>query len=500
MQSCYAVCWVVKELALPDDVHLCEAPRRKPPRVGIFGVGLDTYWPQFDGLKPRLEGYLASAADMISKQDADVINFGLVDNVDAAFAVADKLRQADLDLLFVYATTYALSSTVLPIVQRAAAPVILLNLQPTAALDYDSINATGDRTRMTAEWLAYCGACPIPEFMNVLSRSGITAHQVTGVLNGDPHVESEVEHWVEAAGVVATLRRNRLGLMGRYYGGMLDIYTDITRQVATFGGHVQIIEVDELTELRRAVTDEAARNRVDDFYAAFDVQTDCDQGELLRAARTACALDMLVSRHQLGAFAYYAESAPGHENEDTATSLILGCSLLTARGVPAAGEYEVKNAYAMKIMDAFGAGGSFSEYYAIDFNDDVVLFGHDGPGHIAIAEGRTKVRPLQVYHGKVGKGLSVEMSVRQGAVTLLSVVEQRDGSVALLYCEGESVAGPILEIGNTNSRYRFPMGARRFVETWNQYGPAHHCAIGTGHIGDKIEKLAALLGIRSMKV
>ena len=167
--------------------------------------------------------------------------------------------------------------------------------------------------------------------------------------------------------------------------------------------------------------------------------------------------------------------------------------------MPVAGEYEVKNAQAMKIMDAFGAGGSFTEYYAMDWNDDVVLMGHDGPGHIAIAEGRTKVRPLQVYHGKVGRGLSVEMSVKHGPVTLLSVVES-GGSLKLLVAEGESVPGPVLEIGNTNSRYRFPIGARRFMNDWNAEGPAHHCAVGVGHLAAKIGKLGRLLGIKTVRV
>ena len=154
----------------------------------------------------------------------------------------------------------------------------------------------------------------------------------------------------------------------------------------------------------------------------------------------------------------------------------------------------------MKILDAFGAGGSFTEFYAMDYRDDVVLMGHDGPGHIAIAEGKTKVRPLAVYHGKVGHGLSVEMSVKHGPVTMLSIVESNNGKLKLLVAEGESVDGPILEIGNTNSRYRFAIGARRFVAEWSGHGPAHHCAAGVRHLGGQLAKLASLLGIECAKV
>ena len=464
-------------------------------RVGLFGIGLDTYWPQFKGLKPRLEGYVRTVQEKLERPGVAVVNLGLIDNPVKALEAGHQFRAADVDVIFLHVTTYALSSTVLPVVQRAKVPVIILNLAPTAAIDYAKFNALGDRTAMTGDWLAHCAACPVPEIANVFSRAGIDFHQVTGMLHDDPLCWNEVNAWIEAARVAHTMFHNRLGLMGHYYGGMLDIYSDTTLQCATFGGHLELVEVDELAALRREVSAAQIKARVANFKQVFAVQADCSPAELARAARTSVALDRLVKEHDLGSLAYFYNGTGNAENEDAISSIILGNSLLTARGIPVAGEYEVKNAQAMKILDTFGVGGSFTEYYALDFADDVVLMGHDGPGHIKIAEGKTKVRPLKVYHGKVGRGLSVEMSVKHGPVTLLSVVETAAGKIKLLVAEAESVAGPILEIGNTNSRYRFAIGARKFVNDWNAHGPAHHCAVGIGHIAEKIAKLGKLLGV-----
>jgi L-arabinose isomerase len=461
-------------------------------RVGLFGIGLDAYWPQFEGLRQRLDGYVQQVEQQLQRYGARVVNLGLIDTPEKSVAAGHDLRRQDIDLLFLYVTTYALSSTVLPAVRRAKAPVILLNLSPTAAIDYESFNRIADRTEMTAEWLAYCQACPVPEIANVFRRCNIPFFQVTGTLNDDPVAWNEISEWLEAGRVAHTMEHNRLGLMGHYYGGMLDIYTDMTQQCAYFGGHMELLEVDELAGLRRDVSSTEIAGRVEHFREILDVQSDCPNDELERAARTSVALDRMVSAHRLGSLAYYYQGTGNPENEDTISSIILGTSLLTGKGVPVAGEYEIKNAQAMKIMDSFGAGGSFTEYYAADFNDDILLMGHDGPGHLAIAEGKIKVRPLRVYHGKVGRGLSVEMSVKHGPVTLLSVVQTAD-RLMLLVAEAESVRGPILEIGNTNSRYKFPIGAKKFMEAWNSHGPAHHCAIGVGHIAGKLKKLAALL-------
>lgn len=247
--------------------------------------------------------------------------------------------------------------------------------------------------------------------------------------------------------------------------------------------------------LRRGITDAEVSAKAGSILEVMDVRSDCVASEIDRAARTAVALDKLVELHGLTSLAYYHKGVGTEEHEDTMSSVIVGTSLLTASGVPVAGEFELKNVIAMKIMDALGAGGSFTEYYGLDFKDDIVLMGHDGPAHIAIGEGKTKVKPLDVYHGKAGRGLSVEMSVKHGPVTLLSVVEGPNSRMQLLTAEAESVPGPILEIGNTNSRYRFKQGAKRFVETWNSHGPAHHCAVGTGHLVDVIGKIASLLKV-----
>ena len=447
-----------------------------------------------------MEGYLSEVNKKLTEIHPGVINLGLIDTPDKAFEAGSKLRTEDVDLIFLHVSTYALSSTVLPVVQRAKVPVIILNLSPTASIDYVSFNAMTDRAQMTGEWLAYCSACPVPEIANVFNRTGIKFHQVTGMLDNDDECWNEIKEWIEAAKVANIMQYNRLGCMGHYYSGMLDIYTDLTQQYAHFGGHIEMIEVDELSALRKTVSTEAIEERVQLFHEVFDVQTDCSKEELERAAKTSVALDQLVQQHKLGSLAYYYKGTGIEENEDTMSSIILGNSLLTARHVPVAGEYEIKNVQAMKIMDSFGAGGSFTEYYAMDYNDDVVLMGHDGPGHIAIAEGKTKVRPLKVYHGKVGRGLSVEMSVKNGPVTLLSVVEKPNGNLILLVAEAESVPGPILQIGNTNSRYKFSIGARKFVNNWNSYGPAHHCAVGTGHIAGKIKKLGLLLNMETAQV
>lgn len=464
------------------------------PRIGLFGIGLDTYWPQFDGLLTRLTGYQRTIAERLAALGADVVDLGMVDSPQKARQAASGFRRNEVDLIFLYVSTYALSSTVLPVVQEARVPVVVLNLQPVAQLDYDAFNRLGDRGLMTGVWLEHCQSCSAPEIACVFNRAGIPFHLVTGYLQ-DEEAWQEIGDWVAATRAAVGMRHNRVGVLGHYYCGMLDVYSDLTQQSAVFGNHFEILEMCQLHTLREAVREEQVCDKLAQFQREFDVSPDCEQAELVRAARTSCALDELVTQQCLGSLAYYYEGEDGTPHRDLATSVIAGNTLLTGRHVPVAGECEIKNVQAMKVMDLLDAGGSFSEFYLADFTDDVVYLGHDGPAHFAIAEGRVGLVPLPVYHGKPGKGLSIQMTVRHGPVTLLSVVQAAGGKVFLLVAEGETVPGSVLQIGNTNSRYRFPIGAKRFMNEWSQAGPAHHCAIGVGHVGGKIEKLGKILGV-----
>lgn len=179
---------------------------RKQPRrakIGVFGIGLAAYWPQFEGLKDQLDGYLAHVERTIAGFGCDVALAGLVDTAPGARDAGDLFARESVDLIVCYVATYATSSQVLPAVQRRKAPVLVLNLQPVAALDYENIG--------TGEWLSNCSACCVPEISNAFARSNIQFNVVSGTLFGDARAWGEIREWCEAASVMRSLQYGRTG-------------------------------------------------------------------------------------------------------------------------------------------------------------------------------------------------------------------------------------------------------------------------------------------------
>lgn len=477
-------------------------------KIGVFGIGLAAYWPQFEGLKERLEGYQKLVETRISAMGAQVISAGLVDDAPGAKAAGDLFARENVDLIICYVGTYSTSSQVLPAVQRRKAPVVILNLQPIPALDYLAAD--------TAEWLANCCACCVPEISNAFARARIQFNVVTGLLSpveghANPYYERawrEIEDWVSAAGVMRSVNYSRIGFLGHTYPGMLDMYSDFTMHHAQLGTHIEVLEIDDLHVRVEGASDSEIAPKIAEIRRMFDIaepgrdkiSQPVTEEALRWSARVAVGLDKLAADFDLNGLTYYYRGLNGNPNEELGAALIVGNSLLTARGIPASGEGDLKTCVAMLMMDRLGAGGSYTEFYAMDFNDDFILMGHDGPGHIKISDTRPVLRGLGLYHGKRGYGISVQFQVKAGPVTILGLTQTADGKLKMLAAEGESLPGDTLQIGNTNSRLKFKVDPANFMNRWCEAGPTHHVALGVGHQLGRIRKLARLLELELVVV
>ena len=453
-------------------------------RVGLVAGGLGAYWPQFPGLLPQLQASARRVSSRLAQLDCEVIDVGFISDAPEGAAAAERLRVADCDLIIGFLTTYMTATMLVPVAQRTGAPMLLLNLQPTEAMDHASFD--------TGAWLAYCGACPLPEIANAFRRCGISFRSVSGYLEDD-RAWTRIESWVKAAGVRAALRHGRHGLMGHLYPGMMDVSTDPTLVSAQLGGHVEILEIDDLRVRVEQVSDAETSARMDLARGVFHLDGSVDEEDFRWGARVSVALDRLVEDFALDSLAYYHRGLDGEMHERVGAGLILGASLLTARGTPAAGEYELRTSLAMLILDRLGAGGSFTELQALNFRDGVVEMGHDGPAHLAISARQPLLRGLGVYHGKRGWGVSVEFDVSPGPVTSFGLGQDRDGTFSLVAAEGTVVPGPLLQIGNTTSRVDFGRDPGEWTDDWSASGIAHHWALGTGHRVPELRAVADLL-------
>jgi L-arabinose isomerase len=463
----------------------------RPTRVGLVAGGLGAYWPQFPDLLPSLRRSAERVSARMRGLDCEVIDAGFVSDAQDSAVAAETLRAAGCDLIIAFLTTYMTATMLVPIAQRSGAPVLLLNLQPTEVMDH----ATFD----TGQWLAYCGACPLPEMANALRRCGIKTRSVSGYLE-EELAWQKVAHWVAAAGVRGALRHGRHGLLGHLYPGMLDVATDLTSVPAQLGGHIEVLEIDDLRVRVETVRDADIDRRVALAGDVFQLDTSVVEADLRWAAQVSVGLDRLIEDFALDSMAYYHRGLDGDIHERVAAGMILGASLLTACGVPLAGEYELRTSIAMLILDRLGAGGSFTELQALDFDANVVEMGHDGPAHLAISQGRPVLRGLGVFHGKRGWGVSVEFDVRHGPVTLLGIGQERDGRYRFIVSEGDVVDGPHLAIGNTTSRVDFGCHPGEWTDTWSMSGVGHHWALGIGHQAAQIRAIADLLDMETIVV
>jgi L-arabinose isomerase len=477
--------------------------RRKPltANVGIFGVGLDIYWEQFPGLKEGLLDYMDVFEQQVQINNVKTINFGMVDNAQAAYALLPTLKAANLDLIFCDMLTYATSSTFGILIRELDVPIVLVALQPLAQMDY--AHAT-----MVMQ-LKNDNICSLPEFAGVAVRMGKQVPpSIIGTLYADDRAQAEIAEWCRIARVLHDLKGARIGHFGHPIEAMLDMHSDPTAFTAAFGLHIVQAELDDLVYLARTVSEDEIATKEAHILEMFDtpepgfdpLTRKLTAEDLRQAARMSVALDKFVDALDLDGLAYYYKGEPGSEREQAAASLIVGNSLLCAAGFPMCGESDLKTAVAMLIMDRLEIGGSFAEFHPVDFKEGFILVGHDGPHHINIAEGKPVLRSLTKYHGKPGYGASVEFKIKEGPITMFGITSTYDGQFKFVIAEGESVRGPIPATGNTNTRGYFKPDAVTFLKRWLAEGPTHHFALGVGHHAETIQRIGVVLGVESVIV
>ncbi|MDD2709283.1 MAG: L-fucose/L-arabinose isomerase family protein [Verrucomicrobiae bacterium] len=473
-----------------------------PCRIGIFPVGLKKYWSQFPGLLDDLNRRVGIFVKRLGNDpDVQWVCAPMTDSAEAAFRTAEQLRAADCDLIFCYLATYAPAATVVPVVQSVNRPVFLVSLQPDARMEYD--RATQYRQLLNDNCTS------LPEIANGMIRvNHPPAGIVVGRLEDDLRAEVRIQTWVRLGKVLHALRGAVIGQMGHTYEGMLDMHTDPTLATRAFQCHVQMIEPEELLAEVKAVQSDAMRDKIHEVEGFFDFPgagTDPHAGPVTReqleySSRVAVGLDRLVEKNHLRGLCYYYIGEPGGEIHRLIPGMIVGNSLLTARGIPVAGECDLKTCLAMLMMDRLGAGGSFSELHPLDFVDDFVLVGHDGPAHAAIADRKPVLRGLSLLHGKEGQGASVEFSLKAGPITIAGLTIDSDNRFKLALAEGESLKGATPATGNTNTRAKFRPDTATFIERWSMEGLTHHFATGIGHFAGELAQLAAILNIPSVNV
>jgi L-arabinose isomerase len=465
-------------------------------RIGVFNVGFHRYWPQFPGLKVQLDEYRVEFEEKLKDFGVEVVSAGLVDTVESGRKAGDFFARQSVDLIFCSVTTYVQSAFVLPVAQRGKAHMVLVGLQPSSAMDI--------ATATTFDQLAHDNCTSLPEIVYACRRSGVPVDVIFGMLRDDPRAWGQIREWAFAGKAAHALKNARIGLLGHPFEGMLDMNVDPTSLSAAFGMHVDMIEMGDLKQRVNDATPAevaAMRQRIEKFFTFPEPGSDSRiagkvTGEALDiSARVSVGLQKLVEDYKLDGLAHYYRGLNGNDDEHLIANIIVGASLLTASGVPVAGEGDLKNCVAMMMMDRLEAGGSFSELHPADFAEDFVFVGHDGPGHVAISDQQPALRGLSLYHGKFGHGVSVEFKVKEGPITIAGLTVRESGAFALIVAEGESLDGPIPATGNTNTRCKFKPDMPTFIERWTEAGPTHHFALGIGKQISTLKKIGRLFGL-----
>ncbi len=465
---------------------------RARARIGFLPTGHHRYWPQFPNLKKRALKMCQRFEEML-KGYAEIVSFGLVDTPEKGVAAGKFFRDKDIDLILIFPLVYTPSINIAGAIIDSTVPLRILNAHEDRTRDY----AKED----TEDYLQHEAVCCVPEIGGMLVRMGKEFHVRTGTLN-DKRLHQELEADFMGVAAARKFRNIRAGLIGDIYTGMTDMSIDEQRLLRTTGNLLICPEVEEVIETYHKVTDEELKDMYAEFRQLYEVDRTVTNEHMRFSAQIAVAFDTIIKKHNIDCFGFYWWGKKKLVTQIRAQAG-LAVSRLAAQGIAGVTEGDVKSAMAMKILNLLGGLGMFVEFFAIDFAEDFVLMGHDGPANVKMAKGKPRLTYLDIMHGKTGQGLGIDFYMEQGPVTLLNLSEHTSASnnrFKLIYSIGEVIPGSVLSIGNPNCRIRLEHPFPEFFERWCQEGPEHHIALGRGDLSAALESFAEAAQLEIVRV
>lgn len=460
------------------------------PKIGLLPTGHFYYWPQFPNLKEMGMKMYQRLLSLLHER-AEVVTPDLVDTYEKGENAAHMFKAEDVDMILIFPLGYTTSMQIVPVARELNVPIRILNAHEDSSYDYTKAD--------TAIYLHHEGVCCIPEYAGALVNLGRKFRVRTGFFD-QPRLWEEIDADIRGAAAAKFFKNMNIGLIGEVYTHMSDMPIDEHRLLRATGRMLKRPEVEEIEEAFQRVTEEQLEDMYRQFRALYEVDKTVTNEHMRFSAQLAVAYDEIIRKHDIFAFGYYWWGEKELITQLRAQSN-LAVSRLAALGRPGVTEGDVKSAMAVKIMDLFGAGGMFVEFFTMNFDEDFILMGHDGPSNINMAHGRPRLRHLEVHHGKSGHGLGIDFDMKEGPVTLLNLTQYNAGeSFKLVYSIGEIIPGPILSIGNPNCRVKVSTPIHEFIDAWCQHGPSHHIAIGYGNRSKELEIFAEAMNFQIEQV
>ena len=467
--------------------------------VGIMICGHKEYWPQFPGMKEAMIEYSENFVKLVRASGVTVCDPIFVDTVEDAYHAGVSFKTRDIDLLFVYLTTYVASGRYMQGALATGCPIVIVGTQ-------NRVHIEG----MTMQNLTASGSpCPLPEAYSAFIRCGKPAAGVIfDYMEDNPRAAKEVDEWCRAANAARAFKGSVFGYMGHSYEGMLDMNFDPTAVTRAVGSHVRFVEMCELVNYIEQCTPadlQAKLAEIDDTFVRMErsydrVTKEIEESDIEWAAKVAVGLDKLIYNNGLSGFAYYYMGENNSIYERAASNLMVGNSLMTTKGISMAGEGDMKTCLAMYLTSALGCGGSFAELCLVNWEQNTMIVGHDGPHDIRISDKKPTIRGLSIQHGKKGYGVSVEFSIKHGPMSMVAMAQDADGKYYLVVAEGESLEGWVPPVGNTLTNARFGDDIHQFMLDWTMSGVAHHASLAIGHCYGMGAKFGKLVGLDVVKV